>query len=299
MNKQLKCFIISPAEVSTRSLKHILQKNNVIVDDIFHMEIGGSIERQLTEKIKDANFVIAILTPHALNVYYEIGICTALKKPLFIIVEKTAELPSHLQNRTYLRTSITDNRVLNIAISTFISDIRKGRRDSQRRIRDVKPRKLNPMFATLFRGKIKALRKKGSGENLSKLIVSIFNKLNLKWAADPYSKKDVSADFAIWDSDLDFTIGNPIFVELKSGELSDNAIKKAEVGLANHIMLAGARAGLLFYLDRDNKRFLENPTLNPLIIRFDVEDFIAMLSKRSFSKTILLARNEAVHHTRM
>ncbi|HEY4699401.1 MAG TPA: hypothetical protein VIH27_03415, partial [Nitrososphaerales archaeon] len=110
-----------------------------------------------------------------------------------------------------------------------------------------------------------------------------------------FSSQDKGVDFAIWDENLTFTIGNPLFIELKYGSLTFDQIHKAESQLKEYLARTEAKAAILLYLDKNGRRFRENYLVAPLVLRFEFEDFVRALYHNTFEEVILSKRNRMVH----
>ena len=89
--------------------------------------------------------------------------------------------------------------------------------------------------------------------------------------------------------------GNPIFVEIKAGNLNAQRILQAEQQLLKYINHSEAKAAIILYLDRDNKRFDNIKTNYNSILLFDLEDFINGIASDGFEKTLIDKRNKSVH----
>ncbi|MDD5529164.1 MAG: toll/interleukin-1 receptor domain-containing protein [bacterium] len=295
MVRKLKCFISASAETDTKVLRKILQNNGIIVFDMYDIQSGMVVEKELRRKIKEADFVIAILSENCSYVYYEIGICEGIEKPLFIIIDKNFKMPSYLQNHVHLETSLQDNQLLNISISKFTNEVVTNKKYFKQK---NKKTSLSGEKTDIFHNyitKLQLIREKGSGVELGNLTGEIFNELKLQFVSKQYSIGDKGADFAIWVNSVNFSIGNPIFIEVEYGQLSPQKIYNSEKRIQKYIEKTDAKAGILFYLDKNEKRFYENYSLSPLILRFDIEDFVRELSSKNFDEIILRTRNKMVH----
>jgi len=106
---------------------------------------------------------------------------------------------------------------------------------------------------------------------------------------------DRGVDFALWNDRLTPTLGNPLLIDLKHGVLSPERLNEAETALRQAAAKTGARAALLFYLDRGGKRFPSKHRGEPWIMRWDFEEFLHELTHRSFEEAILAKRNKMAH----
>ena len=72
-------------------------------------------------------------------------------------------------------------------------------------------------------------------------------------------------------------------------------IKDIENQLKNSLIQEKSEFGLLLYLDKSGKKFTENYSLSPLIIRMDIEDFVKSLDKNNITSLLLERRNQIVN----
>jgi hypothetical protein len=85
------------------------------------------------------------------------------------------------------------------------------------------------------------------------------------------------------------------FIELKTGNLDPEVIRHAERRLAGAMQTSSSTLGLLFYLDRQGRRFPTQTWGTPYVVRFDLEDFVSLLVKTQFAQLIVDQRNKLVH----
>ena len=112
--KKKSCFVIAPigdedSDIRTRSdqvLKFVITpavtqrgyEKPVRADKISE---AGVITTQIIEQIVEADLVVADLTGHNANVFYELAIRHAIKKPVILLIEAGEIIPFDvLQNRT-------------------------------------------------------------------------------------------------------------------------------------------------------------------------------------------------------
>ncbi len=320
---KLRCFIAAPYYTKTDFIEKILTDKGVEFSKAYDSPVVNySIEKQIKNKIKKSDFVIAIVSKNNIEVFYEIGLAEGLGKPLFIINDKKSEIPACLQNHLHLKTTLKINQSLIISVSKFADEARRTKDRSSahaekrrnfalydeqityhypRSVTTVKTKHygLDRDTAKKYLNEISLLRTKGSGLQLEKIVEEVLKKLNLQIVQNQYGLHEKRVDFAIWCDDLHFIIGNPIFVEVKYGKLNQENIDTAETQLVNIIQKSDAKAGLLLYLDRDNKRFAKEYFTYPLIRRFDIQDFINDLSKYSFQEIIRDVRNRIMHNPKI
>ncbi len=297
MGKDLKCFISSPASVKTGVIRSILRSLDVLPFDAFDFKPGDEIYETVLDKIQDSDFVIAIIERPSADVYFEIGISVGLKKPLFILVDPKCMLPNVVHGYVFLRTPLEDSEILRGSLSQFIQDIIKKKKTKKKKRLSVEKKQLFEEQKNLktYLQQIRRLRKKSQALEVENLVLSLFKELDLHVVSSLPTREVKVVDFLLWSDELEVSLGNPIIVEIKVGELNHNRLKTIEKKLVNYISASDARSGILLYLDRKGRRFQQKFSLGPLIIRWDLEDFVRSLLVQDFKDVILTARNQIVH----
>ncbi len=296
MEKNLKCFISAPAEKGTSSLRRILGRLGVQSIDAFDFEIGDSISASVKSKIRASDFAIVVLSEQNSNVLYELGICEGLGKPVFLLVEDSYNTPPFVSNYIYLRASLDNESLLIISLENFIAQLRKNKTALRGRKKSFVDKKNETSSVTRnYLSQIDRLRSQGQPTEIEESVRRLFKELSISIETISDRSKDVGVDFAIWADKLSNTIGSLVLVELKYGSLNERKIQSAERQLQTYLERSEAKAGILLYLDREGKRFKENFTFTPLILRYDLEDFIKQINISSFEDAVLSKRNKMVH----
>jgi hypothetical protein len=294
MEKILKCFISAPAGKETNTLRHVLDRQGVRSFDAFDFDVGDSIRATIKSKIRESDFAVVVISDPNVNVFYELGICEGLGKPIFLVVEDSYSTPVFIHNYIYLRASLNNESLLSLSLEKFIAQLRKNKSVLRGRKKKTQEK---PRFSEIdyYLGSISNMRLHGNAAELEKLVQKIFRGLSISVEAVADKTRDVGVDFAIWTEKLSSTIGNLLLVEFKYGDLTEARIRSAEHQLQGYLAKSEAKAGILLYLDRKGKRFKEDYAFSPLIIRYDLEDFIKQIEKSSFEDAILSKRNKMVH----
>jgi hypothetical protein len=299
MNRRLKCFLSASYDTDLSSIKSVLAENDIDIFDIYDFSIGSSIQQILKRKLRQADFAVFVVTKDSKNVLYEIGVCEGLGKQSLIIIDKDANLPFYLENKLSLTANLNDRDFLKMTLLGFIDEMKSKRRPTQ------KPRTEDSKEIEIYSSDIKAvlsslleqtkdIRENGQGRELEYIVEEVFKTIHLKYA-DNSRGPDMGIDFALWSNKLGRILGNPIIVEVKFGRLGLDIFKKAETQIQRYAEKSEAKVALLLYLDRTGKRFKLSPSLSPLIIAYDIEDFITDILKSSFENVILTSRNKIAH----
>lgn len=299
MDRQLKCFLSASYDTDLSLIKSVLAENNVETFDLYDLSIGSSIQDILKRKLRQSDFAVFVVSKESKSVLYEIGVCEGLGKPSLIIIDKEANLPFYIDNKLSLTANLSDREFLKMTLLGFIDEIRAKRKPTKRvtRLTEKQFEKYDNHIKEVLNSLLeqtKRIRENGQGRELEYVIEEIFKTIHLKYA-DNSRGPDIGIDFALWNDKLGRIIGNPIIVEAKFGRLSDETFKNAELQIKKYAESSDARVALLLYLYRTGKRHKFKSSLNPLIIAYDIEDFINYLLESSFESVILTSRNKIAH----
>ena len=298
MIDRLKCFISANHKVKLTHIKNILIENDIDSFDMYDISIGDSIQETVKSKLKEADFALFILTQNGTNSIYELGVCEGLNKEYFVIVDKNVEPPFFIKNRLFLRADVSKEESMEESIIKLINDIKK--RSIRPKKRKSIPKENFSPYSKEVQGKlknhlplIKNLRTAKNNQLLEQAIMKIFKEINLNYIEND-TNKNKGVDFAIWNNRLGKTIGNPIIIEVKQGDLVRRK-KEIQEQLLRYIEKSEAKVAILLYLDSNDKRIKIEESVKPLIFAYDIEDFINELISRSFESIILNQRNKIVH----
>jgi hypothetical protein len=298
MKGSLKCFISYSHDLDVSPLKNVLGEYEVESYDIYDFSIGESIQQIIKRKIRQADFAIfGISASGNENVLYEMGVCEGLGKRYFIFLEKDARVPFDLMGQSVVKVDLNDRKLLKSAVEKMIQTL-----DSPKSSKIASSRKLkiesydSDVLANLdsYSEQVKNLRFAGTGLEVEHIVEEIFKTIHINYIQNS-NPRDMGVDFMLWNDNLGKTIGNPILVEVKYGNLTHLNFPSIESQLTQYLSKAEARAALLLYLDKGGGRFKLKSGLLPLIVTYDLEDFITELQTRSFETLILAQRNKIAH----
>lgn len=299
MDKQLRCFLSSSYETDTTTVKCFLEDNQVEVYGLYDLAIGSSIQQILKRKLRQADFAIFVLSNDNRNILYEIGVCEGLGKQYLLILDKAENLPFYLENKLSVHANLKDKDFIRMTLSGFIEELKRHKRypNKKRSIRDIKKETYDQDTKDVLKSllsQVQQLRQHGHGRELEYVIEEVFKTLRIKYAQNVRGT-DLGIDFALWNNKLGRIVGNPIVVEVKYGQLSESTFERAQHQIEVYSEKSEAKVAMLLYLDRNSKRFKIKPSLHPLILSYDAEDFIKSLLENSFEDLILLYRNKIAH----
>ncbi|MGV3589473.1 MAG: hypothetical protein ACO1OF_20870 [Adhaeribacter sp.] len=299
MAEHFKCFISAAYETDTNTIKSILVENNVDVLDIYDFSIGQPIQTILKRKIKESDFAIFVISGESQNTLYEMGVCEGLGKQYFIFLDKDSRIPFYVENKLFLRANLNDRNFLQLSIQRILDEVSKNKKSGYKSRNKKAAHSIDynaDIKATLnqYIKHIKELRSSGKGRELEYLVEGIFKTINLNFVQNQ-ADSNKGVDFALWNDELGKIIGNPIIVEVKYGNLSNKVFENAENQIKKYAEVSDAKLAILLYLDRENKRHKIKSSLRPLIISYDIEDFVKDLTRQPFENIILSQRNKIAH----
>jgi hypothetical protein len=308
MTEQLKCFISSTYGADMSLLKSILTMNNVEVSDVYDMSdsansTGEVLENVLKRKMRQSDFALFVISKANANIYYEMGICEGLGKQHFILLDKDYakdfEMPFDVRNKPFLSAKLSDQKFLQLSVETIIERVKTSRKH-YKKSPNVKVAQHsdydNEVRSELnsYLGKLSKLRENGTYKDIELIVEGIFKTLTLNYVQNA-GMPDKGVDFALWSDSLGRIIGNPIIVEVKYGKLSTDIFDFTISRIKEYAEKSDAKLALFLYLDRKNRRFKFKSSLKPLIITFDLEDFVSGLISHTFENLILSQRNKIAH----
>lgn len=300
MKKKLKCFISSNADADLRAIRKVLSDLNVEVDNLYDFSIGLTLTDLMKRKIREADFIIGIFPNDSRNVLFELGIAEALGKPIFLLLEQTNEIPFYLQNKIFFQVDWLKNTdFLKLSLKNYILDISKKPSSYKRNKNIDSPLHLSIDYTNNQLINLKKLRETSFKEvDLINIVMDVLEKINVQAVSELLVHDRSRVDIAIKHKGISGYLGNPVLIEIKSGNLNNNTIMNAQSQLQQYIEKTKANFGLLLYFDKNNKHFgLDFHRFTNILI-FDVEEFIQGIASEGFEEFLLRKRNEFVHSSR-
>lgn len=292
MKHKVNCYISTPSDFELTKLETILDNQNIEHHSFYDFSIGNSFSDLISRKIRESDFVIAVLQSDNANVLFELGVAVGLKKPTFILIDKDFKVPFFLDSKLYYQTNFKDLALIELALKNFVQDIGiKKQKSVSKEDRDT----LSVDYTTDILAKLARLRKNPNEKEIFDLIKETFTKIDVRNVSIDESTVDRGVDLVIRSKNLIPYFGNPIFIEVKTGNLNANVILKAEETLLRYIQNTEAKVAIVLYLDRNNKRFDNIKTVYNSILLFDLEDFIQGIASEGFDRTLIDKRNKNVH----
>jgi hypothetical protein len=291
----MNIYISHSANSQIGPLRDLLQKDGISFRDSFDPSAASDISEMIRAEIQAADAVIAVISKDAPNVFFEIGVATALRKPVLALLSPGVTVPSFAAPLAYLTSDLTDSDVLRLGVRRFLdksnmrpSKIRKTPKDSSAVLHDRRP-------LQNLTERILLLRQSGTPAEIQQLVADLLRAAEITAIEEYKDATDRGVDFAVWSDSLRRSLGSPILIEVKAAKLNEMSFRVAYSRLAKQVQESDSTAGLLLYLDKNGNRFKKPATWIPSVIWFDVEDFAIELSKRSFAEVLIERRNRAVH----
>lgn len=287
-----RCFISASADLDTESLFGLLKEKGIDAHDAFSIPYADTMQPIVEKEINNSDFVIAVVSLKDLspNVFYEIGFARATKKPIFVIIQDEGLVPSLLEDLVYVRASVNDLQSIDYVLTQFLS---KHKYRIRKRSKIVESPKAKPDLKIL-ESDLKGLLRQGMGIEIVHIVANLLKSegVVLSQYHGPIEK---GADMSLWINSLESSIGNPILVEVKIGDLSLYTLERAEQQLRRSIQTTNASAGLLVYADRRGRHFKPSKLKLPLVIRLELQDLVERLSKHPIDYILLSERNRIAH----
>lgn len=298
MKKKLKCFISSNFNSDLSKIENLLFTLDVDVSDFRNLPVGFSFSDALKKAIKESDFILGLLTTESKNVLYELGIAEALGKPMFLLFEKDVKAPFFLEGKmSYQLDWSKSTQLLELSLKNYILDVtnshtRYRKKPAQKENTKLKIDETNEKLLSL-----RGLREGNFREaDVLNIIMNVLKELNIQAVSELALEDKSRVDIAITNEGLSHYFGNPILIELKTGNINQNTIEIAQYQLQNYINKTDANFGILLYFDKKGRVITSESSKVPNILMFDVEDFIQGISSEGFEKFLIKTRNHSFHN---
>jgi hypothetical protein len=280
-----RCFISAPFGANTAVLRQALEEKGIRWTDQTSVTAGSSWLDVLDRELFRSDFVCTILPAEREgNILFELGIAYAKGKPILAFIASSLRVPSDILSLTYVRSDPTDPEAVRLALNAFLEHAgptppRRTRTPS----RKVKATSEQPKSA-LPASPLELERQTADLLKRAGFIVS-----------EPTERRDQGADFAIWIDELEHSLGNPLLVEVKAGDLSPGRLREAASQLRHYVSKTHGRCALLIYWDRINREFPPAPSEWPLILQLSGASLTTLVSRGKLIQELVRLRNAAVH----
>jgi copper chaperone CopZ len=276
MSEEKTCFVIAPIgepeskirERSDKILRHVITPvaqecgyKPIRADDISE---PGIITTQVIQHIVDDELIIADLTGQNPNVFYELAIAHAFKKPLIQIIEKGEQIPFDIAST---RTIYIDH--------TDLDDVDKAKKEISRQIKSVEgdtPQIDTPISVAIDLQTLKQSEdpEKHSMADLFTNIAELRSYLiRIEKAMNNSENSLHLAGNLILPNQLSYAVGKRI-IDAQKGDETDEIIKKIETRIKDlnesepldkneYEELQNLLKDLNYYRNRNSNGFRESP----------------------------------------
>src|SRR5688500_15607610 len=133
MNENKKCFVISPigaesSDIRTHSdnvfkciIEHSLKDFGVTAIRADHIDETGKITDQVISAIIEYDLCIAVLTDHNPNVFYELAIAQAARRPVILMILRGQTIPFDVKDYRVVEYDLDPQEIFNRTWITKLS----------------------------------------------------------------------------------------------------------------------------------------------------------------------------------
>jgi nucleoside 2-deoxyribosyltransferase len=277
------CFISSTFGTDTSNLRKALDRAGIKWVDFTSFEVGSDLSKAIRNALGKADFVCAVLGREPnLSVMFEMGMATGLRKPVLALAAPDVEASKIPANIVLIRTIADDADEIFFSIEMFIKNAETSKVSARRASRKILPQGVGI-------GKSHRLLALAS----EKALLEFIREAGFI-ASDLTDDLVHGADFAIWISELQSQIGNPILVEVKRASSSQPRIQEEVRKLQAFAEKSKAAAALLIISNPNTTLFTVSPSL-PLVFQFDIHTFLDAVVLGELPTQLLKLRNLAAH----
>lgn len=278
------CFISAPSGTDTSVLRRALEERAIRWFDQTTLEAGSTWIDAIDRGLSKADFVCVVLPGgHHGNILFELGIAYARHKPILAFLGSSAIPPTDILSLTYVRAEPKDPLTVGSALGTFLQHA------ASKPLRRISIPRVKATPTTKALGSPAVL-----GQEFEQRTANLLREAGYILSY-PSERRDRGADFAVWIDEIEQSLGSPLLVEVKAGDLSSGKIHEAAVQLRHHVAKTHGKCALLVYWDRKNRKFPPISTEWPLVFQLGGEALTRLLRQGTFPQELVRLRNAAVH----
>jgi hypothetical protein len=281
------CFISAPFGSDTSILREILDEKGIRWHDQTDVRAGGSWLDALDTAMTHSDFVCVVLPTDRSrdNVLFELGIAWARRKPVLAFLGPSLSLPPDIVSLTYFRLESTDREAVRSALEAFLAHA--GPIPSMKPVVIPPKRRAKPKPYTLPPASATALE-------LEQRTIELLREAGFI-LSEPSESRDQGADFAVWIDEVQHSLGNPLLVQVKAGDLSRAGLEQAASQLRSYVAKTHGRCGLLVYWDRQGREYPPSSVDWPLIFSLSGGTLARLASQGILAQELIRLRNNVVH----
>jgi hypothetical protein len=236
------------------------------------------------------DFVIAAVGSKASNVFFELGLAAAIHKPVLLLVERETSIPTFVPHTTFVISDLKDSKILRLAVKRFLTEVDERSPRNRPRVHVELDPEVNRESIERIVKELRKGRDSLSGSAIERLTADLLWTATSTTVEEQRPGTDRGVDFALWNDALQASLGSPLLVEVKAGNISPQRFRETYNQLAQQVLRLGAAAEILLYLDRDARRFGKPEKWVPSFLAFDLEEFALELLKKPFEKVLVERR---------
>jgi len=292
------CFISAPMNVSKadiNTIKRILQKKKI--ETIISTELpltNMPISEQIMKAIRNADLFIAVIDSRDIlaDNYFEIGYAYGRKKNILLFVQRNMNIDwNNIPKLPIMYTDLKNYKDIDFFLDQYLSVDKERPREVGYKIKKSHPIK---NYADDLMNEWKENKKSFSEAEIENLIVKALQASGItKFARSPQYKNDIGADLVIWIDELEYSIGNPLLIEIKGKFKDDNQVSNLFYQIEQYRQSSNSNWALLISPESQAAQTIADDFSRILFI--SLEKLLLNLQKKSFANIIIELRNKKFH----
>lgn len=292
------CFIAAPSRTDLETIKSLLRDKGfrpVVVSELIHT--GAPIVEHVMSAISKADLIMAVLDKEQSNenVYFELGMASALGKRLLVLAPPLIKLPADIDAMLTLRTDPENREAIDFALDQALVGV------------ETRPPRQRPMWTTertrpigdLARELMNRLESLGDRVTESDVqeIVSSALKASGVSVVVQAGIRDTRLDMAVWSDGLHPWVGNPLLIEIKKRLGNWDQLRSTVSQLTNYLEEINAHWALVLYVE-ESPVFVEMSVSElggSTVLFMTVQELLERLRTTSFVDIIIGLRNQRLH----
>ena len=291
-HRKPSAFISAPFTIDTSPLVRAVEKRGLEAIRLNELGAGLSISDLLRQSMGRADYVIAVLgeSPNA-NVWYELCMASGMGKPVLLLASHHGVIPVAASGLTYLKADADNQRAIEFGLDQLLSAPK-----ARAAPRPSTDRETHPIGATADR-LLEMLRSaREAGPVRESQIIDIIYMAIRESGVSTLSKGSSGegrriADIAVWSSDFEPWIGNPLVIEVKRALNGRNELEKAIKQVSAMLDETRSPYGLLLYVAA-KPIVLYGASYDPRVVVMSVEDFLGGLRDAGLGDLLWRTRND-------
>lgn len=239
--------------------------------------------------VSEADMVIGVMRDRRreMSIFFELGVAAALNKPTILFI--TPDYPLDLvppSGIPYLRMDLRDRDAVAFGLKQALSLSPPKR--TRNPTHGFTTRPIGPLADELL-----AKLSGAKPLDFEDLIYEAIKASGVPTIARGDKTNDLNIDFAIWSSDLEPTITNPLLIECKSNLRNQSDVNEAIGRMFRALGAVHSGFGLILYKDMQDALQVASRSLP--VVFLSAEEFIASLRNAGLAEYVRTLRSSAVH----